>query len=76
MEDKPVNNKDRKTWEKPYLVILTRYSDGEYVLAHCKTNNNNFSTANGKDKSDKQDCASVVDNNCSVCSDRGVSGGS
>lgn len=63
----------KKSWEKPQLVILARGTPEESVLENCKTMNPN-QPATGR-VADKQDtCAYGALTNCKNCQSRGLGG--
>ena len=62
----------KKTWEKPQLIVLARGTPEESVLTHCKTMNPNQAMT-GPDQTQQDTCAAgLADQNCSNCKSRAV----
>ncbi len=61
----------KKTWEKPQLIVLARGTPEESVLTHCKTMNPNQPVSGQLDQ--QQDtCAFGTATNCRNCQSRAV----
>lgn len=65
--------RQKKTWEKPQLIILARGTPEESVLENCKTMNPN-QPATGQVTTKQDTCAYGQINNCKNCQSRGMGG--
>lgn len=63
----------KKTWEKPQLIVLARGTPEESVLTNCKTMNPNQPVEGPHDLVQQDTCASGIEGNCKNCQSRGVS---
>jgi hypothetical protein len=64
----------KMNWTKPQLIVLTRGTPEENVLAHCKTMNPNQAVQGSRDLIQQDTCASGVEGNCRNCQARAVTG--
>lgn len=63
-------NTQKKTWEKPQLIILARGTPEESVLAHCKTMNPNDPYIGPTTEAQQNTCGSGTVQKCDVCQSR------
>jgi len=63
----------KKTWEKPQLIVLARGTPEESVLLHCKTMNPNQPATGPADYVQQDMCAAgETKQNCSNCQARAM----
>lgn len=60
-------------WKKPKLLVLTRVTEGEYVLDHCKFVAATSISAGPSSLAD-QGCSAETTSSCTNCHDRGGKG--